>query len=445
MAGKGKVVKPINVREMYSFFGISPYKACYDLVYLCSNLHDKVNKWSKVKPIRYALINTLTKAQFAGTTADHANGIYYGMRCRLHDGDSPQDGTKGWAGLHKCNWEYLPPVPDTHYSRLSDFDGYNDDAVPNPKGSVGGVQTDDNAEVEMYYDMSENLPCNVICRTEGESNTFATERGVNLQEIAATGDIGEFYPCILISDIDANGEPTSPHYIRCLAEDKDNVTKLNKYQTLRNQSNVWFGNYVAETYKSAESLSTTGGLGISKACKKMVTLFVKKTINSLTQTENLTEWQDVTLQEIPVEGVYTIPGAVGIIVNYKRAYAQAMRFTSALAYALDGLIHVRIAIGWVKEDGNMPDRTFNYTFKAQLTNGANPVGGGQLTMSGQWAYPDEVDEGVQPFMQLDIETTMPVPLGSAEPIVIDIDWSVTSDKTGSRSLNSGNDSATYQP
>lgn len=439
----GKINAPINPQLVYADLGIAPYNGSYDTAYLCSNLHGKINKWSKVKPIRYATPQTLTAAQFAGTTTDHANGVYYGLRCRIHNGsgDGTQDDSRGWAGLHKCNWEYFPPVPSTHWSRLSDFDGYDDGAQPNPTGKVNGKQSGE--EAVMYYDMPQNLPCSVVCHTSGEANTFATNLGVNLQEVAAISDIGEWYPCILISDVNADGEPTSPHYVRALAEAKDTLTELSKYQPLRNSSGAWYGDYVAETHNNAESGIVSGGLSINMACKKMVTLFVKKDIRSAALGENYTQWRDVTDEVIPVGAVFTVPGATGIIVNYKRAYAQGLKFSGAMAQALSGRVYVIVSADWVKADDNMPDRECNYTFLVRLTadSGGISIGAGQFTISGAWAYPDE-QTGAMPITQVNIETTLLHAVGGGA-VPIRIDWSVTSDKTGDRILNSGTANVTY--
>lgn len=448
MAGKGKLLHPVNPQIVYQFFGIAPYLGCYDTGYLCGNAHGKINKWSKIKPIRYATMVTLTAAQFAGTMNDHANGIYYGLRCMLHQGsgDGTQDDSRGWAGLHKCDWEYLSPIPFTHYGRLPDFDGYDDDAAPNPVGYVAGTQTEDNKEAIMYYDQPENLPCTVHCYTV--NNAFDTNRGVNLQEIAAVADLGAWYPCILISNVNAAGEPVAPHYVRCLAENKDAILEAKKYQPLKNESNAWWGSYVAETYRDVGKDTISGGLGITQPSKKMVTLFVKKDVKSAALNDNYTQWREVTQESLPVGNIFTVPGAVGIIVNYKRAYAQGMKFLSASTYVSSGRVVVRVLPTWVKETDNMPDRTFNYTFTVQLSqslDGAQtPVGGGQYVISGKWAYPDEITGIViTPILQLDIETDVMELIGGSGSSTFQIYWTVKSDKTGDKILNSGIDYVTH--
>ena len=138
-----------------------------------------------------------------------------------------------------------------------------------------------------------------------------------------------------------------------------------------------------------------------------------------------------------------MPGATGIIVNYKRAYAQGLKFSGANAQALSGRVYVYVSADWVKEDGNMPDREYNYTFHVRLTtsSGETFIGAGQFTISGAWAYPDE-QTGATPVMQVNIETTLLHAVGGGA-VPIRIDWSVTSDKTGDRILNSGTANVTY--
>lgn len=444
MAGKGKIIKPINPQSVYASLGIARGAAGYDVAYLCSNAHGAINKWSVIKPIRFDTPFGLSPLQFAGTSTDHANGIYYGLRCGLHNGsgDGTQDGSRGWAGLHRCDWAYMSVVPGVHYSRLSDFDGYDDNAVPNPTGNVAGVGTDDKREAVVHYDIPENLPCNVLCRTAGEDNVFADGLGVNLQEVAQTSDIGEWYPCILISDVNSDGEPVAPHYVRALAEAKDSVTEQNKYQPLRNSSGAWFGKYVAETHRSVGLNFDSGGLGINGPCKKMVTLFIKKEINNQLVDGDFTQWRDVSLEDIPVGKVFTVPDAVGIVVDYRRAYAQGLAFAGASAYASLEVIFVNVRVSWVKEEGNMPDREATYTFRANIEADGNPVGGESYTVEGKFAYPEE-QGGATPAMQLVVKTSAIELLGASGTLSLKISWTVTSDKAGDHILNNGTEYVTY--
>lgn len=97
----------------------------------------------------------------------------------------------------------------------------------------------------------------------------------------------------------------------------------------------------------------------------------------------------------------------------------------------------------------MPDRTFNYTFTVQLSqslDGAQtPVGGGQYTVSGKWAYPDEqTGMEITPILQLDIQTDLFELISpGTHSTTFQIYWTVKSDKTGDKILNSGIDSVTH--
>lgn len=450
MAGKGKINRPVNLKNVYTFFGLKAVGGCFDIGYICSNRHGKVNKASKVKPIRYDAVKPLTASQFAGTMADQSNGIRYGMRCMLHQGgtEGSTDASRGWSGLHKCDWTYLPPIPGTHYGRLSDFDGYNDDAVFNPIGAVGGVRKSDGVDAVMYYDIPENLLCDVIC--ENSNGSFVTSNGVNLQEVAGVSDIGTWYPCILISDVNSAGEPIAPHYVRALAETRLNVTEAKKYQPLKDEYGVWYGNYLAETYTDVDKQTVQGGLNINSACKKMVTLFIAQSLGTSSSTD-WRQWRQVTDSGLPTGYIYTVPEAAGIIVDYRRAYAQGLKYASASAKVENSRIHVVVIPEFVKEDnGNVPDRSFTYSMAAvvyrKTTSGSTvnltEVGSGTYSISGKWAYPEEVSGEPLPAAQLDIQTSL-LTAAAHGNYTFEIHWTVRSDMTGTRVLNSGTNTITY--
>lgn len=210
----GWIYRAINPQLVYAKLGIAPYLGCYDTGYLCGNAHGKINRASIHKPIRYATMQDLTDAQFAGTMNDHGNGIYYGLRCAFHqgNGDGTQDTSRGWEGLHECDWSYLPPIPWTHYCRLSDFDKYNAKAVFNPDGRIGGTKTGET--LIQYYDQLSNIDVDISVMTNSAGNfmisqdsvklgstgpTVPTNVGVNLQEVANVTDIGTYYPWIIFN------------------------------------------------------------------------------------------------------------------------------------------------------------------------------------------------------------------------------------------------------
>lgn len=470
----GWIYRAINPQLVYAKLGIAPYLGCYDTGYLCGNAHGKINRASIHKPIRYATMQDLTDAQFAGTMNDHGNGIYYGLRCAFHqgNGDGTQDTSRGWEGLHECDWSYLPPIPWTHYCRLSDFDKYNAKAVFNPDGRIGGTKTGET--LIQYYDQLSNIDVDISVMTNSAGNfmisqdsvklgstgpTVPTNVGVNLQEVANVTDIGTYYPCILLTFFDGQ----SGSFIRALAE-RNALMESKKYQPLRNESGAWAAAYVAEVAHDVATDIVKGGLNIYKQCKARATVFLVNKIRPV-GLQGWTQWTSVGEGDMPpgdASKIYTVPNAANVIIDFRRMYAQGLKFLSASTRVTtrqdvlngtatkSGVIMVRVLPTWVKEEpDNMPDRTFNYTFTVNLSqslDGAQtPVGAGQYTISGKWAYPDEITGIViTPWMQIDIETDVfELIAPGTHSTTFQIYWTVKSDKTGDKILNSGTDSVTH--
>lgn len=458
----GWIYRPINPQPVYAKLGIAPQPGKgFCVAYLCSNAHGKTNIWSIHKPVRYATMIALTDAQFAGTLNDHNNGIYYGLRCAFHqgNGDGQQDTSRGWEGLHECDWSYLPPRPGIDYSRLSDYDKHNLKAIPNPDGRISGTKTGET--LIQYYDQLSNIDVDISVMTNSAGNfmtsqdtvklgsngpTVPTNVGVNLQEVANVTDIGTYYPCILLTFFDGQ----SGSFIRALAE-RNALMESKKYQPLRNESFAWAGAYVAEVDHDVATDTVKGGLNIYKQCKARATVFLTKQIRPA-GLQGWTQWTSVVEGDLPAGAskIFTVPNAANVIIEFKRMYAQGMKFLHASTYVSSGRVVVRVLPTWVKEEpDNMPDRTFNYTFTVQLSqslDGAQtPVGGGQYTSSGKWAYPEEqTGIVITPIMQLDIETDiMNLIAPGTHSTTFHIYWYVKSDKTGDKILNSGTDTVTH--
>lgn len=471
----GWIYKPINPQPVYAKLGIAPQPGKgWDVAYLCSNQHGKTNRWSIHKPIRYATMQDLTDAQFAGTLNDHGNGIYYGLRCAFHqgNGDGQQDTSRGWEGLHECDWSYLPPRPGIDYSRLSDWNEHNVKAIPNPNGNISGTKTGET--LIQYYDQLSNIDVDISVMTNSAGDfmtskdtvklgstgpTVPTNVGVNLQEVANVTDLGTYYPCILLSFFDGQ----SGSFIRALAE-RNALMESKKYQPLRNESGAWAANYVAEVAHDVATDIVKGGLNIYKQCKARATVFLTNKIRP-TGLQGWTQWTSVGEGDMPpgdASKIYTVPNAANVIIDFRRMYAQGLKFLSASTRVTTrqdvlngmatkaGVIVVRVLPTWVKEEpDNMPDRTFNYTFTVNLSqslDGAQtPVGAGQYTVSGKWAYPDE-QTGMEiiPILQLDIETDVfELIAPGTHSTTFHIYWTVKSDKTGDKILNSGTDYVTH--
>lgn len=102
----GKITAPVGIdADIAPVLGVGSY----DLGYLCSNAHGKINKWSKIKPVKYATLAELTAAQL--------KSVAYGMTYTIDT---------AWNVI----WAYEPPTGgDSAPFRALDFNGYNHNAV----------------------------------------------------------------------------------------------------------------------------------------------------------------------------------------------------------------------------------------------------------------------------------------------------------------------------
>lgn len=463
---KYKITAPIGIIPVYQFFGVAPQAGRgFDVAYLLSNAHGKFNPASKIKPVRRDTPKALSgnpadPDDFKGTQTDFNNGIYYGVRCRFHQG------ALNWGDMHKCNWEYLPPRPGTDYCRMSDLNGYNHRCEFNPKGSIMGVSFPNT--LTLYYDAPENLNVGIACQTVGDKlqdgtitqsgNTTINPDyvGVNLQDIAGAvyannvPDLGKWYPCILISNATDAGEPAGGHYVRALAANNNtDVTK--RYQPLRNSSNAWQGSYVAETlYElNGDIVNTSTGLPQPTApCKKIATLFITDKIYG-TGTTDLTHWVNVSEGlQLQQSRFFTIPLGAGIILNYKRKYAQGLYCTGAYTMAAGLRVVVAVNFDWVIiEPDNKPDRETTYSVNVQLYDGADQVqivGSSGFSVQGRWAYDTPGQNDPIPLLTVMINTDL---VSSGIPgtwsHTFSYYWNVKSDKSADRILNSGSGTVTY--
>lgn len=126
----GKITAPVNTDDVATVLGVNSH----DVGYLCSNAHGKINKWAKHKPVKamnkYDTTETTYKSDAGncGLTPPAA----YTSRSALIDGMTSGTGTGSWT--------YDPPTGGDFPYRLTDFDGYDNNAVP-PFGSIPENQT----------------------------------------------------------------------------------------------------------------------------------------------------------------------------------------------------------------------------------------------------------------------------------------------------------------
>lgn len=119
MVSNNIVTAPVSVKEVYDLVGASTYNGYYDVGYLCSNNHGKVNKWAKYKPVRYNSVAELNVNNIAyvnyGLDVQHAvSGVVMANKT-----------------LREFPWNYLAPRGGNYNEpfRLTDFNNYLNNAV----------------------------------------------------------------------------------------------------------------------------------------------------------------------------------------------------------------------------------------------------------------------------------------------------------------------------
>ena len=174
---------PVNIADPYNLMGVGKLvrpdgTSVYDLAYICGNTHGKINEWSKEKPIRVGTPQEPTKAQ--------KNAALRGMDIFITDSYISAANN----GKSNSTWGYLPPRVNVDFSRLTDFELYNHEAVPQfSYGKIGDLtmarKPAEDVMLEFYWNKVD-------------------ETSLDFLELTIDGvALGEYYLAILI--VDSNG------------------------------------------------------------------------------------------------------------------------------------------------------------------------------------------------------------------------------------------------
>lgn len=131
----GIISAPVDlVGDVAAVLGVTTY----DVAYLCSNNHGKINKWAKFKPERLVP---------GASSSPHQKPDILALEARKNNnfGLSPAEVYSGKSnfitavanGSFKSGWDYYAPRPGSDCCRLTDFDGYYHKAT-SPFGTLQG-------------------------------------------------------------------------------------------------------------------------------------------------------------------------------------------------------------------------------------------------------------------------------------------------------------------
>lgn len=164
----GKITAPVGIdADIAPVLGVGSY----DLGYLCSNAHGKINPWARYKPVRYeSLAPGENEKWWQGW--DGNCGI---MPKRI---SSYQDSVN-WANGSMNGWEYTPPTGGKFPFRLTDFNGYNHRA----SAPISGFSCPDTATNQFT---SSNFVCSAAIMMPSEGHDT---------DILNIGDFSEIADC----------------------------------------------------------------------------------------------------------------------------------------------------------------------------------------------------------------------------------------------------------
>ena len=251
------------------------YNGLFDTGFICCNSHGKINKRSKVKPVRYDVRGELTEQQMRNT--DPANGIYYGLKMT--------DSFKELVRVHDCDFTYYPPR-ETDPHRFTDFNGYDHRAVFMP-----------NAVPPTSVDISYSGECKISATIYSWDDNGT---GVSLRDLLSF-DYDNMYPCILVSDLER-----TENYATALINKAAGVPTVMKY------NNVWATNLETRSFVGRADF-------FHEEATRLVSLFFATKLQGT--GVDLTQWAEVT-NLFPGIDFLGCPEAVAIqvpFVNYEEA------------------------------------------------------------------------------------------------------------------------------
>lgn len=218
----GIVSAPINPQEVYNLLGVAKYNDWWDIGYLCSNKHGKINPCSKFKPVKYRNLDSI--ANYWKATDEKCGFLF------------PSTTTKIMRQTDDGVWVYDPPTGgDASPFRLTDFEGYKHNAarkwlsisIPSTTTIgynvnltiVGTIILENNSHLT-YYDTLSKLYLSVSPKT---STTLEAKKELPMADAKTTG--GNFRMTIPGSDIMyAGAVPGSVLLFHLYGEDKNGNT-----------------------------------------------------------------------------------------------------------------------------------------------------------------------------------------------------------------------------
>ena len=393
-----KISGPIFWGDPYTVLRVSPStSAGYDAgTIIC---HENITKWSKHKPIRYDQFEPLTELQFAGSIQDRANGIFYGLKLANVGGQI--------ATMHEATFEYMRVRPWTDKVRMTDFEGYDHAAKPNPIGTLPEIIHVDVAPAHGVIDIN--------------YDTYNTT-GVNIADVIASmstsgADLKDFYPCVLVTT-------DRGKYVRALWNMAYDLLDLsNSDRKYRGYTTFYHNN----TWARQWALITQGLPGAADGKSITATVFFQRSIGvgngGVAGDPDFREWQAVDSLIVMNTG-YACPEAVAKTIQLRNLITKGLNITGGSWGRSTTLNNIMVGLSseWIQ-----PAEDATYTLNGTLYDSSNePIG----SLNGSYAYhPD-----LMLLLSFDVKPSL---LLIPETMVFTLRWTVTSSLRPASPCNSG--------
>lgn len=275
----------------------------HDIAKLCTS--GKINKASKCKPIRFDKVGELTDEERKGSGEDKLAGFYYGVKIAVPN-------TLNFAAIHNVNLEYRQPRIGTDWCRLTDFIGYAHDAHFNPYGQIPPwtISSVERFGVGAYYDASNSI-------------------GVDLNMGGDWGDLGTYYPCVLLSNAKSESNFPNPLLARALVTDLGTQYGPSAFKRNGSWVSQWYVPFEAassdNSTKSKFNSLMTLGTGVNEKTVTMTIFFAKG--NAINDFKN--KWLDVSAYTLSTQDqVLVCPEAIAAQVTLKRPQGEGIIINS---------------------------------------------------------------------------------------------------------------------
>lgn len=323
-----------------------------------------INKWSLVKPIHYPGKIPLEAADFRGRTLEtNDNGLVYGLKVPA------QISVIVPSAFHGTTWDYLgypnaPGLSGTSLYRELDFDGYDDNAVPDiygiiPYTSKFYIGTDDAGIVTANSVVNEGYRQN---NQYGVPLARYVVDGITLTDNQLMSRLAQCYPAILIGN-----------YLTAVGVYNSTTGDVDYNTIVRSNGS---GGWVISNDSwcvDMRKLTPDGNRPWTGDTSTIATLVLVYTasaspylVNGDSTTDITQYWHDMTEERAWTSRIFPLPGACGVPILVERYITPGYTLTPVSAVGTTSQVTITFSVTYVGTD-QRPSGTASIT--AQVGSG----------------------------------------------------------------------------